>query len=497
MANTILHKRGTTTPLAASLVTGELAINTATGSVFTKTDSGSVVNIGAGGVTWGTIGGSIASQGDLVSALDLKADLAGATFTGEVFTPASTTASAGLSILPGAAPSAPQDGEIWNTGSDLQVRLNGVTETVAEQSWVTAQGYLTSAPVASVAGRTGAITLAVGDVSGAAALAGATFTGLVGTVASATNGAGFNIPHGAAPTTPVNGDIWTTTSGLFMRQNGVTRQYVDFDGSQTINGVKTFSNASSTFGSSTATGTIGLATGATISGSTKTVNIGTGGVAGSTTNITLGTTSGGGATITLQNNTTVGGTLTVNGASLTLGTNTAAGTIGIGTGATVSGSTRTINIGTASAAGSTNTIVIGGGSGTSTTTLNGTVNATTPAALTNSTQIATTAFVRADNNVKAWVNFNGTGTVAIRASFNVSSITDNGVGNYTVNFTTAMADTNYAVSGSADAVSSKVSLYGPGTGTIASASSANIGVSTAGGVTGLVDAPQVHVAILR
>ena len=44
---------------------------------------------------------------------------------------------------------------------------------------------------------------------------------------------------------------------------------------------------------------------------------------------------------------------------------------------------------------------------------------------------------------KAWVNFNGTGTVAIRASGNVSSITDNGTGNYTVNFTTAMPDTNY------------------------------------------------------
>ena len=46
---------------------------------------------------------------------------------------------------------------------------------------------------------------------------------------------------------------------------------------------------------------------------------------------------------------------------------------------------------------------------------------------------------------RAWVNFNGTGTVAIRASFNVSSITDNGVGDYTVNFTTAMPDANYAV----------------------------------------------------
>jgi len=48
---------------------------------------------------------------------------------------------------------------------------------------------------------------------------------------------------------------------------------------------------------------------------------------------------------------------------------------------------------------------------------------------------------------KAWVNFNGTGTVAIRSSFNVSSITDNGTGNYTINFTTAMPNTNYAATG--------------------------------------------------
>jgi hypothetical protein len=46
---------------------------------------------------------------------------------------------------------------------------------------------------------------------------------------------------------------------------------------------------------------------------------------------------------------------------------------------------------------------------------------------------------------RAWVNFNGTGTVAIRASFNVSSITDNGAGDYRVNFTNAMPDANYSV----------------------------------------------------
>lgn len=45
---------------------------------------------------------------------------------------------------------------------------------------------------------------------------------------------------------------------------------------------------------------------------------------------------------------------------------------------------------------------------------------------------------------RAWVNFDGTGTPAIRASGNVTSITDNGTGDYTVNFTTAMPDANYA-----------------------------------------------------
>ena len=49
---------------------------------------------------------------------------------------------------------------------------------------------------------------------------------------------------------------------------------------------------------------------------------------------------------------------------------------------------------------------------------------------------------------RAWVDFNGTGTVAIRASGNVTSITDNGTGDYTVNFTTAMSDANYSVGSS-------------------------------------------------
>jgi hypothetical protein len=60
---------------------------------------------------------------------------------------------------------------------------------------------------------------------------------------------------------------------------------------------------------------------------------------------------------------------------------------------------------------------------------------------TQSVPVATVA----QGSAKAWVNFNGTGTVAIRASFNVSSITDQSTGQYAVNFTTALPDTNYAV----------------------------------------------------
>ena len=49
---------------------------------------------------------------------------------------------------------------------------------------------------------------------------------------------------------------------------------------------------------------------------------------------------------------------------------------------------------------------------------------------------------------KAWVSFNGTGTVAIRDDFNVDTITDNGTGDYTVNFDNAMSNNNYSVAGS-------------------------------------------------
>jgi len=70
-----------------------------------------------------------------------------------------------------------------------------------------------------------------------------------------------------------------------------------------------------------------------------------------------------------------------------------------------------------------------------------TTRAITPAGLFGGLNASGTAPIYA---ARAWVNFNGTGTVAIRASGNVTSITDHGTGDYSVNFTTALPDANYS-----------------------------------------------------
>jgi len=57
----------------------------------------------------------------------------------------------------------------------------------------------------------------------------ATFSGTVITAASASGGAGLRLPHGSAPSAPTNGDVWTTTSGLFARINGSSEQLATAD----------------------------------------------------------------------------------------------------------------------------------------------------------------------------------------------------------------------------------------------------------------------------
>lgn len=63
-------------------------------------------------------------------------------------------------------------------------------------------------------------------------------------------------------------------------------------------------------------------------------------------------------------------------------------------------------------------------------------------------------------SAKAWVQFNGTGTVAVADSFNTSSITDNGTGNYTENFTNAMSGAGYGVSVSARRTATNSAVFG-------------------------------------
>jgi hypothetical protein len=110
------------------------------------------------------------------------------------------------------------------------------------------------------------------------------------------------------------------------------------------------------------------------------------------------------------------------------------------------------------------------------------------------TTLATQAGVEV-YTAKAWVNFNGTGTVAIRASGNVSSITDNGTGDYTVNFTTAMPDTNYSMAGSAQLNTTTAGVPRFVGGKIYSTTS--IRVETAYANVALEDCQQVNVNIFR
>lgn len=91
---------------------------------------------------------------------------------------------------------------------------------------------------------------------------------------------------------------------------------------------------------------------------------------------------------------------------------------------------------------------------------------------------------------RAWVNFNGTGTVAIRASGNVSSITDNGTGDYTVNFTTAMPDANYSYNATAT-----INTNAGQTVSVPSTTALRIGLERSDGVA--VDTAYVTVSVFR
>lgn len=117
-------------------------------------------------------------------------------------------------------------------------------------------------------------------------------------------------------------------------------------------------------------------------------------------------------------------------------------------------------------------------------------NGTSPPVVQNSAGTEIGTFCR------AWVNFNGTGVVAIRDNFNVSSITDNGTGDYTINFTNAMPDVNYAVNlmGNVDAVTNYGFSFAAPYSAVPTTSAIRLAVSNPGT---RVDAAYVFAEIFR
>lgn len=216
--------------------------------------------------------------------------------------------------------------------------------------------------------------------------------------------------------------IGTGTTVTYTLPN-LTTALAGLGGTETFTGSKTFSSTTLVFGSSAVTSSQSLGTGATTSGNTKTVNVGTGGLSGSTTAITIGSNVAGATSTTTMNgitnfldtgftlqddvdptkqaqfqlsglltgttNTytlpiitgslatlastsqTFAGFVTFAATTNTFGTNSGNSTTGLSVGLTTSAFTKTVNIGTGGLSGSTTNITVGATAGTSTTTLNG------------------------------------------------------------------------------------------------------------------------------
>jgi hypothetical protein len=101
---------------------------------------------------------------------------------------------------------------------------------------------------------------------------------------------------------------------------------------------------------------------------------------------------------------------------------------------------------------------------------------------------------------RAWVNFNGTGTVAIRGSGNVTSITDNGTGDYTMNFTAALVDVNYSVVGTAKIVGGtggqNIRIHNDAYATAVTTTAVKVQVTNAANAS-LADSEMVNIAVFR
>jgi hypothetical protein len=97
-------------------------------------------------------------------------------------------------------------------------------------------------------------------------------------------------------------------------------------------------------------------------------------------------------------------------------------------------------------------------------------------------------------SAKAWVNFNGNGGATIRASYNVSSVTRTGTGQYTINFTNAMVDANYGCNVTSGGTTN---AYRDSIATVSGYSTTSVSVITVSTSVAYYDVTAVNVAIFR
>lgn len=448
------------TPTAGNLVAGELAINTADGKLFYKDSAGVVQVIG----TKGGVGSSTTTQ-VLYNSSGLVVGSANMTFNGTGLTLANDASISGVSVGQGAG------------GSTNTVLGNGAVTAYTNTTAIgyqaislggggneTAVGYQALKSATSSSGGNVAIgrSALTANTSGTANVAVGMQALNANTTASNNTAVGYQA--GYTNTTGTNNAYFGTYAGL--KDVGSSNTYIGYFCGSTSTGGSGSNNVAlgqsalqynTSGGSNVAVGRDSLVNNTTASNNTAVgYQAGYNNTTG-TTNTFIGRQTGfantvgsactylgynAGVAATGSNNTFIG-----EQSGLTTTTGTLNTFVGWASGYLItsggknsvfggfSGNQGGLDIRTAS-----NYIVLSDGDGNPREYFDGSGNRNTYCQ-------GTSAAVKPAYDCRSWVCFNGQGTVAILGSGNVSSITDNGTGDYTINFTTAMTDANYAITG--------------------------------------------------
>ena len=315
--------------------------------------------------------------------------------------------------------------------------------------------------------------------------------GVTGTLPISNGGTGQTTAQAA-----INSLAGATTSGQYLRGNGtnVVMSTIQAADVPTLNQNTTGSAATLTTARTIQTD-LASTSSASFDGSS---NI-TPGVTG-----TLSVANGG----TGQTSYTNGQLLIGNSTGNTL----AKATLTAGSGISITNGAGSITIASSGGSGTVTSVAAGAGMDFTTITTSGSVAMGTPSTITNTSTntasgtshnhaltgelVETTSGSPLYYGARAWVNFNGTGTVSIRDSVNVSSISDNGVGTYTVNFSTAMPDANYSMVATTNRTSAvNGTVFNQDSGTAPTTSAVRIITFRVG--TGAVDTENNYVAVFR